>query len=128
MKNSFEVMGESRVGSVYAVGVGDDGFPLCEQAGDGEGHRDAVVAETVNHRAVEWLAAVDFHAVFELLNLGSHRAQAVDDGGDAVGFLDAQFLGIADDGAALRERGGDGDDGNFIDKICDFLEENGGAC
>jgi hypothetical protein len=50
-----------------------------------------------------------------------------DDGGDAVGFLDAEFGGVADDGAAFGERGGHGDDRDFIDQIGHLGFEDGGA-
>ena len=105
----------------------DDAFAFREKPGDGEGHGDAVVAVAIDHGGVQRLAAFDFHAVLELIDLGSHGAEVVDDGGDAVGFLDAEFLGVADDRAALGQRGGDGDDGNLIDQVRDFIDEDRGA-
>lgn len=86
-----------------------------------------MVAVGVEFGGVEWVAAFDFHAVFEFLDLGTHGAEVVDDGGDAIGFLDAEFAGVADGGFALGEGGGDGDDGDFVDEVGDFLWEEGGS-
>ena len=48
-------------------------------------------------------AALDDEAVGRGLDVRAETAQAVDDGGDAVGLLDAQLGGPADDGLALGE-------------------------
>ena len=77
--------------------------------------------------ALERLPAVDRHAVLELLHIGSHFTQVLDGGGDAVGFLHAQFAGVADVGVALGQRSGDSDDGDLIDEVGDFLGQQGGA-
>ena len=60
-------------------------------------------------------------------DLRAHGAEIRGDGGEAVGFLHAQFAGIGDDRLALRERGGDGEDGNFVDDIGDFRAADLGA-
>ena len=121
------MVGEAGVGGIDAVGVVDDGLALGEKPGDGEGHGDAVIAVRVDLGALERLPAVDRHAVLELLHIGSHFTQVLDGGGDAVGFLHAQFAGVADVGVALGQRGGDGDDGDLIDEVGDFLGQQGGA-
>jgi hypothetical protein len=75
-EDGVEVVGESGVGGVHAVGVADDGFALGEKSGDGEGHGDAVIAEAVDHGSAA-AAAFDFHAVLEFLHVGSHGAEVV---------------------------------------------------
>ena len=121
------MMGKSWIGGVHALGVLDDGFAFREKACYGESHGDAVVAVAIDHGGVQRLPTFDFHAVFELLDLGSHSAEVVDDGGDAVGFFDAEFLGVADDGATLGQCCRNGDDWNFIDEVRDFIDENRGT-
>ena len=97
------------------------GLAFREHAGDRESHRDAVIAKTGKPRAVQRSAAMDFQAVVQLDNLRAHRAQIVRDRGDAIGFLDSQFLRVADDGGALGERAGDRQDRQFIDQLRNFL-------
>jgi hypothetical protein len=63
------------------------------------------------------LAAGNVQAVFELGDLGAHGAQVLRDQRDAVGFLDAQFLGVADADAAA----GEGRDGRQHRQLVDEL-------
>lgn len=121
------MVGEAGVGGVDAIGAVDDGFSGGEEAGDGKGHGDAVISVGVDGCTFEWGAAVDGHAVGEFLDLDAHFAESLDGGGDAIGFLYAEFFGVADVCGALCEGGGDGDDGDFIDEVGDFLREEGGA-
>ena len=73
------------------------------------------------------VAALDFHAIVELDHLGTHGAEVVDHGGDAVGFLDAQVAGIADEGAATGQGGRHGEHRDFVDEVGDFLGQKSGA-
>src|SRR5205085_509626 len=54
------------------------------ERGDGEAHRDAVVAERLQARAAQTRGAVDAQAVFELFDVRVHRAQVLGDGSDSV--------------------------------------------
>jgi len=66
-----------------------------------------MVTETGETRAMEGGATVDLQAVSHFHDLGAHRAQIVGDGGDSVGFLDTQFLGVPDDSSAVSEGASD---------------------
>ena len=74
------------------------------------------------------MTAGDFHAVLELFYFAAHAKQVVDDGGNAIGFFHAQFLGITDDRFPLRQGRSHSDDRNFIDEIRNFDRENFRAC
>jgi hypothetical protein len=67
---------------------------------------------------------VDGHAVVVFGDGDAEGAQVGGHGGDAVGFLDAQFVGVADFGVALGQRAGHGDDGQFVDDVGDFRAGN----
>ena len=54
-----------------------------------------MIAEGIDFGAVQFLAAGNAEAVGPLVDFGSHLAQVGGDGGDAVGFLDAQFFAVA---------------------------------
>ena len=67
--------------------------------------------------AVEALVAGNLEAVGILGELGSHGAEVLGDEGDAVGLLDAEFLGVADD-EAVRGVGRDGGEhGQLVDDL-----------
>ena len=70
---------------------------------------------------------MDFEAVAQFHDLRAHRAQIVRNGGDAVGFLDSQFLGVANDGRAVGKRAGDSENRQFVDQLRDFLSLNNGG-
>ena len=117
-------MRESWVGCVHTFGVANDGFARSEETGDGKGHGDAVIAEAIDLRGVQWRAAGDFHAIFVLGDIATHRAEVVDDGRDAIGFLHAKFAGIADDRGAIGKRGGNRKHRDLIDEVGNFAFEN----
>jgi hypothetical protein len=54
-------------------------------------------------------------------------AQLADGGGDAVGLLDAQFVGVAHDGAPARLRCRHGQHRQLVDHRHDLLAAKGGA-
>ena len=100
----IEELGEADGGGFGAL---DEGFTLGAESGNAEGHGDAVVAAGVDGGAVEGLAAGNVEAVFEFRYFSAHGAQILYNQGDAVGFLDAEFPGVADADAAAGV-GGDG--------------------
>ena len=105
----------------------DHGLALGEKPGDRERHGDAVIAVRIDFGAFEFAAAVDGHAVLELLHIHSHFPQIFHSGGDAVRFLHAQLARVADVGGTLGQRGGDGDHGDLVDEVRDFLGQQRGA-
>ena len=72
-------------------------------------------------------AACDGDAVFVFFDVGPHAAEVAGGGGDAVGFFDAQFFGVADAGGAFGEGGGYGEDGYFVDEVGDFFRKDVGG-
>ena len=87
------------------------------QGGDGEGHGDAMVGAGVDGGAVEDLVAGDLEAVGVLGEARAHGAEIFGDESDAVGLLDAKFLGVAND-YAIRGVGSDGGkDGKLVDEL-----------
>ena len=68
-------------------------------------------------RAVEALVAGDLEAVGVLGEARAHGAEVFGDESDAVGLLDAKFLGVAND-EAIRGVGSDGGkDGKLVDEL-----------
>ena len=63
------------------------------------------------------LAAGNIEAIVELLDFGTHGAQISRHQGDAVGFLDAQFLCLADANAAASEGTDGSQDREFVDEL-----------
>ena len=109
-----EELGEGDGGG---FGAQDFGVAFGAEGGDGEGHGDAVVGAGVDLRAVEALVAGDLQAVGALGEVGSHGAEVLSDEGDAVGLLDAEFLGVADDEAAAGVGRDGGEDGKLVDDL-----------
>ena len=68
---------------------------LDGEAGDRAEHRQAVVAVGGDRAAAQAAGAADDEAVVGGLDVGAEAAQAVDDGRDPVGLLDAQLLRAA---------------------------------
>jgi len=64
-------------------------------------HRDPMIAARIDRRAAKFARPGNTQAVFELFNFGAHRAQVPGSRGDAIGFLDAQFGGVADFNPAI---------------------------
>src|ERR1700733_709881 len=94
--DQIEEIEEFREADVDGFRALDEGFAFGAESGYGEGHGDAVVAAGINCGAVKSLASGNIEAVFKLGDFGAHGAEVFDDEGDAVGLLDAEFLGVAD--------------------------------
>ena len=109
-----EELGEADGGGFGAL---NQGFTFGAEGGNAEGHGDAVVAAGIDDGSVELLAAGDIEAIFELFNFCAHGAKIACDEGDAIGFLDAQFLGVANANAAAGVRADGGEDGKFVDEL-----------
>src|SRR5205823_12945308 len=110
-----------------AFNVLNNRFAIREHAGDRKRHRDPVIAEARDSRALQLTAAMDFEAILLLDDFHSHRPQIMRDRSDAVGFLDAQLLGLANNCRATRQRPGDSEDRQLVDELWDFLALNYGA-
>ena len=104
---------EAGVGDGDAGGVADDAGARGAKSGDGKGHGDAVVAGRVDLGAVKRRsggrdacggAAGDVEAIRKFLDAGAHAAEVLGEGSDAVAFLDAQLLSVADFNSLLCVR------------------------
>ena len=76
-----------------------------EQAGDGEGHGQAMIIEAVRLGAVQPGRAGDPQVVAVDLDPGAQGAQTGGRALDPVRFLVAELTGAADDGGPLRGAG-----------------------
>ena len=109
-----EEFGERDGGGFGAENLGVAGGA---EGGDGEGHGDAMVGAGVDGGAVEGLVAGDLEAVGVLGEARAHGAEVFGDEGDAVGLLDAEFLGVAEDDAVRGVGRDGGEDGKLVDEL-----------
>ena len=116
-----DLLGETRVAGLDAGGVPDNGFSLRQEAEDGGGHGNPVVAVAVDLGPDERTTAFDQQSVRFFLHRDSEKAEILCDHGEAIAFLVAKFRGVADFRRSLREGRGDGENGDFVDQVGDFL-------
>ena len=76
------------------------------QSRNRKSHGNPVIVSRVDLRPVQALVARNFQPIRLLGKLSSHGAEIFCDQGDAVGFLDAQLLCVAND-KAIRGKGSD---------------------
>ncbi len=93
----------------------DGGFTVCDQAGNGKRHSDTMIVPALDLCSLERSLAGYGNAVLELFNLSAHAFQPLGHCGDAVRFLDPQFLGSADNRGSLSLRGENAEDREFVD-------------
>ncbi len=60
-------------------------------------------------------------------DLGAEGVEVFDGGVDAVGFFDAEFSCISDGGGTGGKGASEGEDGDFVDKVWDFVGEEFGS-
>ena len=70
---------------------------------------------------------MNLEAIVHLDDLRAHDPQIVRDGGDAIGFLHPQFLGVANDRGAAGERAGHRQNRQFVDQLRNFFSLDDGA-
>ena len=109
-----EEFGEADGGGFGALDLGVGGGA---EGGDGEGHGDAVIGAGVDGCAVEGLVAGDVEAVGVLGEGGAHGGEVFGYEGDAVGFLDAKLVGVADGDAGAGVGSDGGEDGELVDEL-----------
>ena len=66
---------------------------------------------------MELLTAGDVEAIFKLFNFSTHGAEIFGDESDAVGFLDAEFLSVADADSAACVGSDGGEDGELVNEL-----------
>lgn len=121
----IEEFGEADGGGFGAL---DEGFTFGAQRGYAEGHGDAMISAGVDDGSVQLLSSRDVQSIFKFFHLGAHGAEISRDESNAIGFLDAEFLGIADADAAAGVGADGGEDGKFIDELCrECAADLGGA-
>ena len=122
------MLGKGWVGSRHASGVLDGGVTLLrQQAGNREGHSNAMVSMAIQNSSLKLLATGNHHSVFELFNIGSHETKILGRGVDPIRFLDAKLSSIANRHLPLGQRTGDSKDWHFIDEIWNFFTFNFGS-
>ena len=115
-----EEFGEANGGGFCTL---DYGFTFGAEGRDAECHGDAVVTTGVDDGSVELLTPGDVKTIFKFFDFGAHGAEIACDEGDAIGFLDAEFLGVANANAAA----GVGADGSEYRELIDKLGGEGTA-
>ena len=107
----------------------DEGPRGQGQGQDRRRHADAVVTLGGHRGRIEPSVTPTDHseAVWALFSLDPEGAQQADGGGDAVGLLDAQLLGVADDRLTFSEGRGDGEHGQLINEPGDEPAADGHA-
>src|SRR6202012_546547 len=105
-----------------AFGVEDPDAPPCFRAepGDGEGHGHAVVVVGGDAGGGELVGrwGGDGDRVAGGFNVGAEFFEFGFEGGEAVGFFDAQVPDVADGGFSFGEKG---DDGEGLDHVGDMV-------
>lgn len=117
---------EGGVAGVDAAGVENPGGALGKKAQDGEGHGDAMISETVHGGTGDGFAALDDHSIRPLFDGNTEFAEVGGDGGNAVGFFNPELGGIADFRNAFRKGKGNGEDGEFVNDVGDFVPADAG--
>ena len=89
--------------------------PVAPEGGDGERHRQAVVADRVGDAARQRPRRPHVKAVREFVGVGAEGAEARHQRRDPVALLDPQFAG-ARDGDLAAERRQRGERRQFVDQ------------
>lgn len=101
-----KVLEKARIGDIRSLHAVHFDPIAGGEAGNGAEHRDAVIAPGGDLPPDQATGAVHDEAVGCRLDVGAQAAQPADDGIDAIGFLQPQFPGAADDrltvGKAVR--------------------------
>ena len=105
---------EQRVGLVYGFRALDVDIVFATGGGDGSHHGDAMVVVGIDRAADQLGDAVDDERVAFDLDLRSQVAKFFGDGGEPIGFFDAQASAVGDHRAALCNGGDRGDNGDQI--------------
>ena len=117
LRDKVEQIKKLRKADGCSLGALDQGISLGAQGGYAEGHGDAMVAAGVDGRSMQSLTAGDIEPVLKLLHVRAHGPQIARDQSDAIRFLDAQFLRIANADAAARAGSDGGKHRKFVDQL-----------
>jgi len=114
-------LSESWVASFDAGGVFDEGAAFGEEAEDGGGHGDAMVAVAFDLSSDKSAAALDEKAIRFFFDGNAEEAKVLSNDGEAIAFFVAEFTGVTDFGDSIGESSGGGENRNFIDEIRNFF-------
>src|SRR5438552_15558732 len=95
---------ESGIRFTNTLGVLNNCFAVGKKSSHRKGHRNSMIAKTRQSSAAQRRRPVDLETVIQLNDLHPHATQIVPDRGDAIGFLDAQLVGVADNCRAVGQR------------------------
>jgi hypothetical protein len=116
-----DLLSESWVAGFDAGGVFYEGAAFGEEAEDGGGHGDAMIAVAFDLSSDKSATALDEESVRLFFDGNAEEAKVLSDDGEAIAFFVAEFTGITDLGDSIGESGGGGKNRNFIDEIRDFF-------
>jgi len=116
-----DLLSESRVAGFDAGGVFDESAAFGEEAEDGGGHGDAMVAVAFDLGSDKSATAFDEEAIRFFFDGNAEEAKVLSDDGKAITFFVAEFAGVTDFGYSFGESGGGGKNRNFVDEIRNFL-------
>ena len=116
-----DLSSESRVAGFDAGGVFDKGATFGEEAEDGGGHGDAMVAVAFDLGSDKSATALDEEAIWFFFHGNAEEAKVLSDDGEAIAFFVTEFPSVTDFGGSFGESGGGGENRNFVDEIRNFL-------
>jgi len=114
-------LSESWVASFDAGGVFDEGAAFGEEAEDGGGHGDAMVAVAFDLGSDQSATAFDEEAIRLFFDGNPEEAKVLSDDGEAIAFFMAELAGVTNFGGSFGESGGGGKNRNFVDEIRNFF-------
>jgi len=114
-------LSESWVASFDAGSVFDEGAAFGEEAEDGGGHSDAMVAVAFDLGSDKSATALDEEAVGFFFDGNAKETEVLGDDGETIAFFVAEFAGVTDFGDSFGESGGGGENRNFVDEVRNFL-------
>jgi len=109
---------ELGIGDGGAVSIVDHGIAFGGEAGNGEGHGDAMIAARFDFRAMHFagVAALDAQAIGEFFHLGAHLPKIFGESGDAIAFFHAQLSSVANLDAFFGERPESSEHGQLVNQ------------
>src|SRR6184192_693730 len=123
----FEDGFKPRIRFTNAVRILNNRFAVGKETRNSKGHRDAMIAEAHYARPMQGSRTMNFEAIFHFGDLCTHGAQIVRDCGNAIAFLDAQLLRMANDCCAICQGACYCQYRQFVNELRHFFALNDGT-